>query len=357
MKNKSKSEQCTILRLAVFSVKRFILIFITLAFAMSCCFMLFLSGLELSGEFLREKAPITFINMLLVTLLLTVMDMVRRKLTVERSVNRILFATQKISEGDFSVRIRTHRHEKPRDEFDIISRNINIMAQELSGTETLKTNFIADVSHELKTPLAVIGNYAELIKNPCISEKEREEYSQVLIEASRELSELITNILKLNKLENQQIILDKKRFNLSEQLCEGLFMFENAIEEKKLQVEADIEENVYIESDPDMLSLVWNNLLSNAIKFNRHEGSLFLQLKEEAGFVLIRVADTGCGFDSETKKHIFDKFYQGDKSHSSQGNGLGLALVKRIGDILGYEILVESEAGVGSAFTIKMRKN
>ena len=102
---------------------------------------------------------------------------------------------------------------------------------------------------------------------------------------------------------------------------------------------------------------IGSSRLSNAIKFNRHEGSLFLQLKEEAGFVLIRVADTGCGFDSETKKHIFDKFYQGDKSHSSQGNGLGLALVKRIGDILGYEILVESEAGVGSAFTIKMRKN
>lgn len=344
-------------QMGLFSFKRFVGLFLILGFAISCSFMLFLSGLELSEEFIREKAPVTFFNVLFVCFLLTVGDVLRRKLTIERSVKKILYATQKISEGDFSVRIKTKRFAMPRNELDVIIKNINVMAEELSGTETLKTGFIADVSHEIKTPLAIISNYAELLKNPGLSEEERLEYADVLTDASGKLSDLVTNILKLNKLENQQIVPDIKRFNLGEQVSECIFAFENEIEKKKLQVEADIDEDVYVETDPDILSIVWNNLISNAIKFNKPEGILRVTLKTYGGYVVVTVSDTGCGISSETGKHIFDRFYQGDSSRSSQGNGLGLALVKRIVDIIGCEIFVESEVDRGSAFTIKLRQS
>lgn len=356
MKQKYDLEHYPKMQMGLFSFKRFIGIFFMLGFAISCSFMLFLNGLELSEEFVREKAFVTFINVLFVCLLLTVGDVVRRKITIERSVKKILYATQKIREGDFSVRIKTKHFVRPRNELDVIIKNINVMAEELSGTETLKTSFIADVSHELKTPLAVISNYSQLLKNPELSQEERMEYAQALTEASGRLSDLITNILKLNKLENQQIIPDMQRYNLSEQLCQCLFNFENEIEKKSLKVETDIDEEVYVKSDPDILSIVWNNLISNAVKFNKQDGKLSIELKTDKGNAIVTVRDTGCGISRETGKRMFDKFYQGDTSHSSQGNGLGLTLVKRIIDITGCDILVESEVDKGSAFTIKLKQ-
>ncbi len=342
---------------SLFSFKRFVGIFVLLAFVVTCCFMLFLSGFELPEEFVRAKAKTTFYNILLISLIFTVMDVVRRKITMETPVKKILDATQKLSEGDFSVRIETRKFVRPINELDIIIKNFNWLAQELSGTETLKTSFIADVSHELKTPLSVISNYTQLLSSPNLTEEERQEYVQVLSSATAKLSDLVTNILKLNKLTNQEIIPDSKIINLSEQLCQCLFAFEDEIEKKELQVETSIDEQVYLISDPQILEIVWNNLISNAIKFNKHGGKLGLKLKTENKKVLITVYDTGCGISSETGKHIFDKFYQGDTSHSSQGNGLGLALVKRIVDIVGGEILVESEVGKGSAFTIVLNRD
>lgn len=357
MKPKHKLDNYPKMKLGLFSIKRFIGIFFLLGFAITCSFLLFLSGLEMPEQYVRERAVDTFVNIIMISAVLTVLDLIRRRATIERPVMKILDATQRLSEGDFSVRIKTRKFVKPRNELDIIINNFNILAEELAGTETLKTSFIADVSHELKTPIAVISNYAELLKSPDLTEEERLEYTRELTYALNRLSDLVTNILKLNKLENQQIIPDIKRFNLSQQLCECLFAFENEIEKKNLQVEADIEENVYIEADPDILSIVWNNLISNAIKFNKNEGKLVVTLKVNSGYVLVAVSDTGCGISKETGKHIFDKFYQGDKSHSSQGNGLGLALVKRIVDIIGCEIFVESEVDRGSTFTIKLKQS
>lgn len=356
MKDKHKLDKYPKMQAGLFSFKRFIGIFFLLGFVVSCSFMLFLSGMQISEDFIRERALDTFINFVFISLMLTLLDYLRRKIAIERPVKKILDATQRLSEGDFSVRIKTRKFVRPRNELDIIIKNFNILAEELSGTETLKTSFIADVSHELKTPLAVISNYAELLKSPQLTEEERMEYVQALAEASNRLSDLITNILRLNKFENQQIMPDSTRFNLSEQLCECLLNFDDEIEKKALKVETNIKENVYIESDPFILSIVWNNLISNAIKFNNHGGLLSVNLKAEDKKVAVTVLDTGCGIDRETGKHIFDKFYQGDTSHSVQGNGLGLAIVKRIVDIVGGEIFVESEASSGSAFTIMLNR-
>ena len=173
--------------------------------------------------------------------------------------------------------------------------------------------------------------------------------------ASQKLSALITNILKLNKLENQQIFTDRLKYNLSEQLCECLLSFEHIWESKNLSIEADIDEEVFINSDKELLTLVWNNLFSNATKFTDENGRISVSLKSDGKKCIVKVTDTGCGMSKETGAHIFEKFYQGDTSHAVQGNGLGLALVKRVIDIVGGEINVESELGKGSTFTIILR--
>jgi signal transduction histidine kinase len=259
-------------------------------------------------------------------------------------------------QGDFSVRIPP-MHGAGMEGFHQIGTAINAMAQELSGTETLRTDFIANVSHELKTPLAVMGNYATMLQRPGITEEERQEYAKAISEAARKLAQLITNILKLNKLENQQIFPQPKEFDLGEQLCESLLVFEDAWEAKNLNIETDIQENVRIRSDPELLSLVWNNLFSNAIKFTERGGSVSLSLKVEGEYAVVTVRDTGCGVSREVGERMFDKFYQGDSSRATQGNGLGLALVKRVIDITESDISVESEVGKGTAFTVRTKRS
>ena len=343
------------------AINNYVVFFLTVAFAVSCCMLLFVNtladsmGLVFNEENIGAAAKVTFLNVLLLTFLFGTIDYVRRKIMIDRPVKIITKATEKIMQGDFSVRVRP-MHGAGMEGFNQIGMAINAMAAELAGTETLRTDFIANVSHELKTPLAVMGNYATMLQRPGITEDERCEYAKAISEAARKLAQLITNILKLNKLENQQIFPQPKEFDLGEQLCECLLVFEDAWEAKNLEIETDIEDDVRIKSDPDLLSLVWNNLISNAVKFTPEGGTIGLSLKTEDGSVVVQVRDTGCGMKPEVGQHIFEKFYQGDISHATQGNGLGLALVKRVVDILNGEIGVQSVYGTGSTFTIKFKR-
>ena len=182
------------------------------------------------------------------------------------------------------------------------------------------------------------------------------EYARAVTAAARRLANLITNILKLNKLENQQIYPVVKTYDLGEQICECLLSFEDVWEKKNLEINTDVEEEVMVDTDAELLALVWNNLFSNAVKFTDPGGKLFLSLKSEGDYAIVQVTDTGCGIPPEVGRHIFEKFYQGDTSHASQGNGLGLALVKRVIDIVGGDISVSSQVGKGSTFTVKLRR-
>ena len=337
----------------LFSPWQFFVFFIMSAFLITCCFLLFFSGIDMPLEIIKGRAIITFLNVIFLSALFTAIDVFRRLYTIKRPITRILDATKKIRQGDFSVRIPSQGIS----EFDIIIDDINSMTEELSGIETLRSDFISNVSHELKTPLAVIQNYSAMLQNPNLTQNERDEYVKVLLSTSRRLSNLITNILKLNKLENQQIFPNSKKYDLSEQLCECLLGFEISIEEKELNVETDIDLDIYINSDSELLALVWNNVISNAVKFTDKGGKITVSLKKENNFAVVKISDTGCGISPETGKHIFEKFYQGDKSHAMQGNGLGLALVKRIIDIVQGEIELTSEVGKGSIFTVKLRCN
>ena len=170
------------------------------------------------------------------------------------------------------------------------------------------------------------------------------------------MSTLITNILKLNKLENQQIYPNVQKYDLGEQLCECMLSFENDWEKKGIEIDADLAEDVMVNADPEMMSLVWNNLLSNAIKFTEEGGQVGLYLMTDDEHAIVQVRDTGCGMSAETGKNIFQKFYQGDTSHATQGNGLGLALVKKVIDISGATIGVSSKLGEGSTFTVIMSR-
>lgn len=345
---------------SLFSIRSYLLFLLTVSFLATCCLLLFLSaiqkelGIPLVKEQIQFAAKITFGNVAFLSLLCTLFDGIRRKITVERPVRRILEATRQLTHGDFSARIQPFHGYNSMNEFDIIIEDFNKMAEELSGIETLRTDFIANVSHELKTPLAVIQNYATLLQAPDLSEELRTEYAEAIAHATRRLSALITNILKLNRLENQQIYPQWSTYELNEQLCECLLYFEDTWEQKNLQIETELGEPVTIRGDTELLSLVWNNLFSNAVKFTEPGGTIRVSLCTEEDYAVVTISDTGCGISPEAGRHIFEKFYQGESSHATQGNGLGLALVKRVVDIIGGEISVDSRVGQGSTFTVRL---
>ncbi|MBQ8903718.1 MAG: HAMP domain-containing histidine kinase, partial [Oscillospiraceae bacterium] len=212
------------------------------------------------------------------------------------------------------------------------------------------------VSHELKTPLAVMQNYGTMLQSPDLTNEKRIEYAKGITDNSRRFANLITNILKLNKLENQQIFPVSEQFNLSEQLCQSLLQFEDIWEQKNIEIETEIEDSVDINSDSELLSLFWNNLFTNAFKFTENGGPVSVSLSADDEHATVKISDTGCGISAETGKHIFEKFYQGDTSHAMKGNGLGLALVKRVVDIMNGEIAVESKVGMGSTFTVRLKR-
>ena len=240
------------------------------------------------------------------------------------------------------------------DYLDVMIVDFNKMVEELGSIETLKTDFVSNVSHEMKTPIAIIKNYAELLRLESLTEEQKEEYARNIEDAAVRLSTLISNILKLNKLENQRITPEVEAYDVCRQVCDCILQFENAWEEKEIGLETDMEDSAFVEADESLLELVWNNLISNAVKFTPPGGTITVKQFSRQDTVTVSVSDTGCGMDAESMKHIFDKFYQADTSHSREGNGLGLALVKRVLELLDGGIRVESEPGKGSTFFVTL---
>ena len=341
------------------AVSSFLLFFLTVGFIVSCCMMLFVNvlaetvGLTLTAGNIAAAAKVTFWNVILLTFLFKFADYIRRRIMVDRPTRTITEATEKIMSGDFSVRIKPMQ-SSGMEGFNQIAMTINQMAEELSSVETLRTDFIANVSHEMKTPLAVMQNYGTLLQAPDLSEEKRIEYAKGVTDGSRRMAEMMVNILKLNRLENQQIYPEISEFDLGEQLCDCLLRYENVWEKAGIAIETDIAEDVKVRADAELLSHVWSNLFSNAFKFTPPGGTVTVSLTATEHHAIVKVTDTGCGMTPEVGAHIFEKFYQGDTSHAVQGNGLGLALVKRVIDIMQGEIGVESAVGKGSAFTVRI---
>lgn len=300
-----------------------------------------------------EIALVMLLVIAFLALLCTVADAVRRRIMVEEPTSRILTATERIADGDFSYRTEVRHKYGNYDEYDVIMDNINSMAEALEKSEVLHTDFISNVSHELKTPIAVIKSYATLLKeNP--NDPDRERCVAVILSASERLGSLVGNILKLNKLENGDIRREYETVELSAMLADSILAFESVIEKKEIDLVCELDE-VSIRTVPAYLEIVWNNLISNAIKFTDHGGSIAVILRGDRDLAIVKIRDTGCGISAEAGERIFEKFYQGDTSHKEEGNGLGLALVKKVIDLVGGEISVTSEVGRGTEFTVTLK--
>ena len=274
--------------------------------------------------------------------------------TYDRPMKELARAAGQVAQGDFSVYIPPIHTADRYDYLDRMILDFNQMVAELGSLETMRTDFIANVSHEFKTPLAAIQNYAQLLEQPGLSPKEQRACTAAILGSTRRLSALVTNILKLNKLESQQLKPQPVPYDLCRQLSDCALAFEPVWEEKQIEFDASLEDRTVIQADASLLELVWNNLLSNAFKFTPPGGRVTLTQSCRDGWAVVTVADTGCGISPQAQKHIFDKFYQVDPSHASAGNGLGLALVRRVLERTGGRITVDSAEGRGSAFTVQL---
>jgi signal transduction histidine kinase len=340
---------------AYMSVKEYFLLFFAVAAVNGFHMMIFL---EFVNRGMVETNVQFVINALMgyvfiMAALLMILIAVVRHVSWSRPMRRLSEAARNIARGDFSVRIAPFRKDGKKDFVEVMFDDFNAMAQELESIEVLKDDFIANVSHEIKTPLSVIQSYAMALQNDTLNLEEKHEYVKTIVAASQKLSGMVSNILKLNKLEHEEIPSAAAPFDLSEQLRRCALAFEDLWERKNIDFDADLDD-VVVCYDESMPEIIWNNLIANAIKFTAPGGSIMLSLKQSEGFAAVEIKDSGCGMDEETLKHIFDKFYQGDASHSQEGNGLGLALVKKAADIIGATITVKSRVGEGSTFTVRL---
>ncbi|HHV11563.1 MAG TPA: HAMP domain-containing histidine kinase [Clostridiales bacterium] len=270
----------------------------------------------------------------------------------EKPMKLFAKATNQVANGDFSVYVEPIHSADRMDYMDYMFLDFNKMVEELGSIETLKADFVSNVSHEIKTPIAVIQSYAECLQGASVTEEERKEYAKIIVGNSKRLTNLISNILRLNKLENQKIQPEAAEYDLCRQLSGCVIQFEELWEQKSIEFEAEMEERALVYGDESLMELVWNNLLSNAIKFTEAGGKITLKQMSEPGSIVVSVSDTGCGMSEDTMKHIFDKFYQGDSSHSREGNGLGLALVLRVLQLHDCSISVDSTPGKGTTFSV-----
>lgn len=304
------------------------------------------------NELIQTIVPMIYWGMVAVGL--TLFTRKKMKATYEEPLHKMAEATKKVSEGDFSVYVPAIHTADKLDYLDVMIMDFNKMVEELGSIETLKTDFVSNVSHEMKTPISIIKNYAQLLQAGRASKEQEREYAKGIEDAASRLSSLISNILKLNKLEHQRIMPEAETYDVCRQLCESALLFEDVTAEKEIELEADLEEITLIKADADLMELVWNNLISNAVKFTERGGRITIRQTSDENHIRVSVSDTGCGIAKENINHIFDKFYQGDTSHSTEGNGLGLAMVKRVLELMDGEIQITSEEGKGSTFLVTL---
>lgn len=266
-------------------------------------------------------------------------------------LREIIAATDKLAEGDFNARINL----KGADELQNLNTSFNHMAEELGSLEMLRVDFVNNFSHEFKTPIVSIRGFAKILKYDNLSKEERNEYLDIIISESERLAELSANILNLSKIENQTILTDKALYNGSEQIRRIIALLQNRWLEKNIEINFDCEE-IQFYGNVELLNQVWTNLIDNAIKFSLDNSAIDINIIKKSNSVAITVINQGIKMSAETIARIFDKFYQGDTSHSSKGNGIGLTLVKKIVELHeGYINIVSN--GTETIFEVILPSN
>jgi signal transduction histidine kinase len=290
--------------------------------------------------------------MLIISLLVSIIITTIAGNRTLRPLNKIIDATKEIAAGNFDIRLE-NRYPY---EFSRLTKSVNEMAKELGSIETLRDDFVSTISHEYKTPIVSIKGFAKLIKKGNLSKERQDEYLDIIISESERLTQLSNNVLLLSKVTSSDRMSDITEFLLDEQLRKAILLLESRIKTKNITLDMELD-SCTIQANEELLNQVWINLLTNAIKFTKDNGTITLKLVNDREKVQVVIEDNGIGMDEEVTKHIFDKFYQGDSSHSSQGNGLGLALVKRIVDLCNGSIEVYSELDKGSKFIVELPVN
>ena len=326
-----------------------VLMIITLTIALSLMAMLYYGGVFGDGQ---QQPPVS--PVLLVILLVLVSAIIGCVLAVAlysltfREFTQFEQAMNRVAKGDFSVTLPVSDESYMHD----LNNAFNAMVRSLQSIETLKTDFISDFSHEFKTPITSICGFAKLLKNPNVAEEDKQEYINIIISESTRLSQLAQNTLSMSKLDNSDGAIERRVYSLDEQLRHCAIIFQAETERRHIDISVIGDDAEYYGNE-ELMQQMWINLIGNAVKFTPEGGSIDIAVKG-GDPVTVSVRDTGCGMDEETKAHIFDKFYQGDKSRSSAGNGLGLAIVRKIVQLAGGGIDVVSAPGQGSTFTVTL---
>ena len=349
MKNKKKPRsfpyKTTLLTVMVLAV--FLILLISQLIAVGGIYLCLTNGIIS----LNQINP--FITMVIYLLLISsifglILTTVAGKICL-RPLRRFIDTTKKVAAGDFSVRFQLGGLE----ESNQLILSLNTMIEELGGIETLRDDFVSNISHEFKTPIASIHGFAKLLKKGNLTKEQQDEYLDIILSESERLSTLSKNVLLLSKLDNTTRLEDLETYPLDEQLRRTILVLNQEIERKEIDLDVNMD-TCQIQANKEMLSQVWINLLNNAIKFTSQRGRIEVNLKNAGDVAVVTFRDNGIGMGQETLKNIFDKFYQEDSSRSCEGNGLGLALVKRIVTLSGGKIDVTSQTGNGSEFRITL---
>lgn len=308
-------------------------------------------SLALIAKYLLD-VQISILNLLWIAAVSILVGNFTTSLIVKRFIKPITnlsSAMTKVAQGNFETQIET---ESKIEAIQDMYTNFNLMVNELNATETLQSDFVSNVSHEIKTPVTAIEGYATLLQDSTDSEAEKE-YVNKIITNTKKLSDLVGNILLLSKVDNKTIQARKTTYRLDEQVRQAIVMLEPKWSEKNIEFEVEMQEVEYT-GDEGLMFHVWNNLIDNAIKFSPENGLVRITLNRSEDKTVFTVDDEGCGINEEEIKHIFNKFYQSDSSHKAEGNGLGLALVKNILTLCGGETEVENKENGGARFTVTL---
>ena len=266
-----------------------------------------------------------------------------------KPLRQVIGATKRVAEGDFSARVDLTGIA----ELEQLSTSFNTMASELSSVETLRRDFINDVSHEFRTPIVSLRGYASLLQDPGLTDEEKRDYLGTIIQEADRLTALSGNILRLTTYENTGIITDRAPFRLDEQIRQAVLVLQPKWADKHIRVDVDVDEITY-DGNADLTQQIWLNILDNAVKFTDAQGRIDIRGTQTSGTISVVIRDNGIGMSDEVMTHIFDRFYQGDHSRAQTGSGLGLAIVKRIVDLCGGAVTVTSNPGHGSGFTVTL---
>ena len=315
------------------------------------CIVALIGSFLYNNQLFREPQHPPFLRILLfIALLSTIIGCTLTLIFGEiplKPINKLIDATEELSNGNFDVRIN---FDYPK-VLNNLSISFNNMASELGSAKILRNDFVNNFSHEFKTPIVSLRGFAKLLKNDNLPKEVRDEYLDIIISESDRLATLATNILNLSNIENTNIISDQHDFDLAEQIRHSILMLESKWSDKNINMNIDLDETSYYGNE-ELLKQVWVNLIDNAIKFTPNNGDVKIELMSFEDSVIFKVKDTGIGMTQDVKAQIFDKFYQGDTSHTTEGNGLGLTMVKKIVELHNGNIDVKSHPNKGTIIKV-----